>query len=260
MCAALKSLTLVVASQRSGSTLLCRDIESLGGLGVPREYFLKLLKSWKAGIRTLGEKDVVDQIAKGSDRFDPTIGAVKLMVDYAPKIDAIIHQRELLSPKLAVQSFIDWAFTRFERVNLIFLVREDSLDQAISKALWRLSGVSHLGEKSNQSDMRNNIDKALADNERLNQLILKFLPEARASREILEELYQANCGKSLLIRYSVLASDEKRIASTLIDYGRRNGFAPRSNKLTRNLKKIIKENDYKNIKENYERFISSELE
>ena len=71
----LGALTLVLATQRSGSTLLCRDIESLGGLGDPRESFLGLAE--QAERESVSEDDVLKRIARGVTESDPGIGAVK---------------------------------------------------------------------------------------------------------------------------------------------------------------------------------------
>jgi LPS sulfotransferase NodH len=108
MAQELHALTLVLGTQRSGPTLPCRDIASLGGLGSPDEYFPDILgKNVRPG---LSEKDVLERIARGVQDDSPGIGAVKLMVDYASDIDAYIRGGgKPVPPYEAVQNIIDWA-------------------------------------------------------------------------------------------------------------------------------------------------------
>jgi len=101
----IRRLVLVLASQRSGSTLLCRDIESLGGMGVPGEHFLDILGTNERS--DLTEDDVMACIEKGRDRKAPDVAGVKLMVNYAPKIDAYIRGGEQVGSNRALLNIID---------------------------------------------------------------------------------------------------------------------------------------------------------
>lgn len=69
--ATMDALTLVIASQRSGSTLLCRDIESLGGMGAPREHFLDFLPGRRTAEIQATTADVLAGIERVSDPTPP---------------------------------------------------------------------------------------------------------------------------------------------------------------------------------------------
>lgn len=65
------------------------------------------------------------------------------MVNYAPRIDAILQGTQETGAPKALKNILDWATERFARINLVVLVRKDPLDQAISRAVAGLTDIWH---------------------------------------------------------------------------------------------------------------------
>lgn len=249
----LDAITIVVATQRSGSTLLCRDIESLGGMGAPREYFLEILgKNAREG---LTERDVVDLIRKGERPDDPGIGAVKLMVNYAPKIDAMITGGPQVNPIRALENITAWAHANFRHVNLVVLKRENPLDQAISRAVARLTDVWH----KNEGAEKGTGDKEIAP-KALNLAILEALPRVLRENDVIREFARRNAGHCAFIGYETLASDVERSSKIIIEHARANGLTPRKEVAERVLRKIIDDQQSSRIKAGLKQFLERRLD
>lgn len=150
----LMNLTLVFATQRSGSTLLCRDITTLGGLGRAQEHFLPIAQASKRERRMMSESDVIRMLKGGRDREIADTTAVKIMVNYASSVYSCISGNNERSTLKSMQGLLDWAICHFERVNLITLERESLLDQAVSRAMARLTGVFHIIERPGQPSVQ----------------------------------------------------------------------------------------------------------
>lgn len=85
----IKELTIVLASQRSGSTLLCQDVSAIGGLGVPNEYFLKIVGNNKP--KAPSERLVLEAVKKGQDPNRLQAGAIKMMINQASDVASLIN-------------------------------------------------------------------------------------------------------------------------------------------------------------------------
>ncbi|MCA8899613.1 MAG: hypothetical protein KDA53_00010 [Hyphomonas sp.] len=251
----LRAITLVLASQRSGSTLLCRDIESLGGMGAPREYFLDIVgRSARNG---LTEADVLDRIARGVKPEAPGIGAVKLMVSYAPRIDSYIRGAEAVAPQKAVQNIIDWAQERFDRVNLIALVRGNSLEQAISRAVANMTDVWHRHEAGMKDG--NPYAGAKLPTRALNLAILEALPGVIRQTGVIRHIVRANPDLCGLIKYEHLAASLEDSSAQLIAHARKVGFEPTETVATRSLQKLIDKDSTEVFKANFKAFMKRHL-
>ncbi|MDU9006519.1 Stf0 family sulfotransferase [Sedimentitalea todarodis] len=251
----LRAITLVLASQRSGSTLLCRDIESLGGMGAPREYFLDIVgRNTREG---LTEADVLDQIARGVKPDAPGIGAVKLMVSYAPKIDSYIRGAEAVAPQKAVQNIIDWAQERFDRVNLVALVRGNSLEQAISRAVANMTDVWHRHEATTKDgDLYADVK---LPTKALNLAILEALPGVIRQTQVVRRIAKANPDLCWLIKYEHLAASVEDSSAQLITHARKAGFEPTETMASRSLRKLIDKDKTEDFKANFKAFMKRHL-
>lgn len=252
----LRAITLVLASQRSGSSLLCRDIESLGGMGAPREYFLNILgKNAREG---LGEQDVLMQIAQGVLPVDPGIGAVKLMVNYAPQIDAYIRQTQPVGHLQALQNIIDWACGRFDRVNLIALVRINALDQAISRAMAQLTDVWH-----RKAELEAHADPYVGhklEPRRVNMAILEALPGVIRQTEILQRIAARNAQICMMLDYDMLSGSIEESSRQIVGHARKAGFTPRSAVATRRMRKLLNDDRTVEIKAQFKSFLEDPLQ
>ena len=253
----LRGLTLVIASPRSGSSLLCRDINSLGGLGDPKEYFLDGVVRKRQGGAKPSEADVLRMIRCGATEDTPHIGAVKLMVTYAPQVDAAIRNAKPVGPARAVQNIIDWAQDRFDKVNLIALTRQNCLEQAISHAVARMTGVWNRSAKTMKTS--NPYKDVEFDDRQLNRKILEALPRVLTNTEAIERIAERNRQTCLKLNYEELTASMDSVSRRLVAHARRAGFAPQREMAVRQLQKLIDDEMAMTIKMDFRKYLEREL-
>jgi LPS sulfotransferase NodH len=246
----LHSLTLVLSSARSGSTLLCRDLASLGGLGFPREY----LKGFGALARRgpVSEADVLDRAARGVRKDAPGVAALKLMVPQSsPACRAVTGQQ--LPQGESMSRVISWARARFDRVLVVFLVR-NALDQAISNVVARETGVFHSTDTKYDGAP---VEVALAEDE-LNRRILHHLVGVVRNQQILSAVHAEHADLALMLTYEELTGDVEATTRALVSHARAQGFDVRREVVTRNLRKIISGDRSDAIRESFLEFLRTE--
>lgn len=230
-------LTLVLANQRSGSTLLCQDIISLGGLGRPGEYFLKVVGSGKpkpdvtaATIRGLLEQ----QRATGGSG----VAGIKLMVNYAPRIMQYItgDHAKRPEPEAASKAFIDWALQTYDGVNLVVLTRENVINQAISRVIARRTGVYH--SPGAPDTMPDNLF-AQDNPETLSNAILRSAMVVAEERDILLRIARAYPDISLHLTYEEIAASVEMTSARLHEQARRFNMTPHMKVARRKLRKLV---------------------
>ena len=246
----LHSLTLVLSSARSGSTLLCRDIASLGGLGSPREY----LKGFDAQARqgSVSASDVLDRLAKGCLDETPGVAAVKLMVPQAGITYRALAGRRAASPTAAMSGVVTWAREHFDRVLLVFLVR-NVLDQAISRVYSTETGIF----QSTDARFRE-AGGVLPEIEGINQRILAQLGGVLRNRGILHEVLAEHSDIGLLLTYDELTRQVEKTTSKLVDHARAQGFQPHRDVVTRKLTKVISAERSSSVRDSFLEYLKSE--
>jgi LPS sulfotransferase NodH len=227
----LHSVTLVLSSTRSGSTLLCRDIASLGGLGSAREYLLGL--EAESGGSTPTEADVLARVARGVQDEAPGVGAVKLMVPQAAAVAEALTGRSSTNDAAAMSDVVTWARDRFDRVFLVILVR-NALEQAISRVVARETGIYHSKDGASPPDRRQPLDV-----DRTNQLILGALAPVLRHRAALKRVAAEHSDLALLLSYDELSNHVETVTQRLVAHAREQGFEPRTDTVTRKLAKVI---------------------
>ncbi len=131
------SHTIILATQRTGSTLLCSEFSAIGGLGRPGEHLLAWLKSAEAQARlTDAALDALEAEARDTD------GQVghKIMADYLPELAARWSGTADPAPE-AQAAFLGALTRRLGRTAFFRIRRGDRLDQAISRYLAAETGV-----------------------------------------------------------------------------------------------------------------------
>lgn len=229
----LHSLTLVLSSARSGSTLLCRDIASLGGLGAPREYF-KVTKK-RDDIRRRppsSEADVLARVALGVRDEAPGVAGVKLMLPQASVTYSAISGRQL-PPDKAMAGVVEWARERFDRVLLVFLFR-NALDQAISRIVAHATGVFHSTERRPGPG-----DAAVLAIDDMNQRIMSELVAVVRNRDMLAEVLGEHEDIALALTYDEVAGDVDAYTRRLLAHAQAQGFEPQGEAVERVLTKVI---------------------
>ena len=244
------SLTLVLSSARSGSTLLCHDIASLGGLGFPREYMKGFGSA--ADWESVSEADVLDRVARGGRKGAPGVAALKLMVPQAaPTYRAITGQQ--LRPADAMNRMVVWARERFDRVLLVFLVR-NALDQAISSAIAKETGVFH----STDPRFAGGVTEVGIEDDGLNRRILHHLSLIVRNQQILTAVHAEHADLGLMLTYEGLTRDIDTTTQALVATARAQGFEVRREVVTRKLTKIISDDRSAAVRDSFLDFLRSE--
>jgi len=131
--------TLILATQRTGSTLLCSELADIGGLGAPGEHLLDWLRN-RGGQETLTPDRLDALLAPGRDG-DGNVG-LKLMADYLPALaELALGERAPQDPVAAGAAFIDSLAERYGPFAVFRIDREDRFDQALSRYLAVYTGV-----------------------------------------------------------------------------------------------------------------------
>ncbi|WP_133117367.1 Stf0 family sulfotransferase [Paramylibacter kogurei] len=257
----MNKLTLVLATQRSGSTLLCKDMIGLGGLGLPKEHFKRLFgehKKAEAKGNPLprSEKDIVDFLREnGCSDDNPDVAGVKLMVGQSPMLCNFLGLPTSKDKSVTMQSVIDWAYANFDAVNLVVIIRESVLDQCISRAVARSTSVYHHRDTKRMKDVDPYEGKEL-DLDALNQMIIDLIPRVAKDNEVLHQIAKNNAGRALLVDYDYLAQHPNEAQQKLFDHAVANGFTPKKNQFDRILRKLIDKSKSQEIRASFEKFAS----
>lgn len=129
--------TIILATQRSGSTLLCSELEGIGGLGRPGEHVLAWLEE-NPDADAMPSATLAALLSAGRD----ATGAVglKLMADYAPRLAALLGHGGA-EEAAAVAAMLRGFETRFGPTAVFRIRREGIFDQALSSYLAVSTGI-----------------------------------------------------------------------------------------------------------------------
>ncbi|MEZ0578828.1 hypothetical protein [Nocardioides sp. MH1] len=244
----LHSLTLVLSMQRSGSTLLGRDIESLGGLGIPREHLRGLDKQ----SRPPSESDVLRRLGDGVDEADPGVTGLKLQVHQVRSVCRAVTGGQVDGTAEAAAAVVDWAFARFDRVFLVVLVR-NALDTAISQVVVKETGTF----LSTKPALRE-AGAPLPVIEDVNRRILDELQKVLRQRAALQAVATEYADSALLVTYEQLTTELERTTERIIEHARAQSFEPREAHVTRTLEKLISAEQSETLREGFLDFLRTE--
>lgn len=245
----LHSLTLVLSTQRSGSTLLGRDIESLGGLGTPREHFQTLANEHPD---VLTEAVVWERLGRGVDESAPGVAGVKVQVNQVRYLAEALTGRRPTDAVAATTTIIDWFQERFDRVLLIILVR-NAVDTAISRVFVKETGT-YLSSKPRPGA---GSGPAASPAER-NVNILEELATVSRHRSTLRTVAAHYSDLALLLTYDELTANVEQATRHLLDHAARFGFTPRSETVTRTLTKLIDVEEAAAVRESFLDYLRTE--
>ncbi|WP_165775627.1 Stf0 family sulfotransferase [Paramylibacter kogurei] len=260
----MKKLILILATQRSGSTLLCRDIEGLGGVGVPREHLLPMVRAdrpaFNAGRKMKANNETVMeslQLGLGSEN-QTDVGSVKLMVSYAPQVYQNISGKLIEDRAEAMQEIINWTRNQFEHVALVSIVRKSIMDQAISRSMARVTDVFHhrspKGKQETDPYAKTKIDRAL-----LNRNILDNLTLVRELQSDLLSVIKNNKSDILNINYDTLSRNADYCQKKLYDHLVSNNITPENKRAKRYLRKLIDTDRSEKIKSDFFEYLLGEM-
>jgi len=141
-----KHSLMILSTQRSGSTLLCRDIAGLNSIGSPDEYFLPLLASKKS------DSARIDKFLRSGNKFNSDYYAINLMYNYLHQFGAWVATGKFncggRNRKSDALYAIDFFNNNFDNKIFVYIERTSLFDQALSRYRSHKSNVFHLTSSS----------------------------------------------------------------------------------------------------------------
>lgn len=216
------SITIVLATQRSGSSLFCDDLTSLGGYGRITESFVPWLVS--NGVqKRLPVAEFIDAIARSRDGRG--VYGTKLMADYLPRLGRSIldeGQGEAKDPLELSLTFLSKLDVLFGDAVYYRLRRESLIDQAISRYLSLATGHVHTtqGEKmyAIAEQGRISTDKAIAQMDPYR--IITLADKIERENRFLDRVVAALPRKVLDIDYDHLVSHPQEVYRDVIAHAK----------------------------------------
>jgi len=185
---------VILATQRSGSTMLCKDVHSLEVLGSPDEHFWPLLQ--KHDPNKTGE-DFLQSFLINGNTTNSDYYSIKLMYDYLHKFGFWVSDRTLpfdqnteYYRKYAINFFLE----NFDDVKFVYLTRKNKFEQALSHYRAVKTSVFHLVDNK---EIRNvNITNPMNENQLLesidvnlfDRLYNKATNEDQKLKELIDEM------------------------------------------------------------------------
>ena len=128
---------LVVGVQRSGTSLLCEAIKSVGLAGIPEEYFLKIVEPhW---METRGDADVRSYINEAIVKGTSANGVFGAKIMWNTFCDLVRIAKEL--PELSMRHEREVIDALFGDTTYIWIRRRDKVRQAVSWAKAAQTGI-----------------------------------------------------------------------------------------------------------------------
>lgn len=236
-----KKALVILSTQRSGSTMLCQDIKSLGVLGTPDEHFWRVLNK-KEG--TTGDQ-LVNYFTSSGNYHNSDFYSIKLMYSHLDMFGFWISDRVLdkeTNPntyrKLALQFFLE----KFDNVTFIYIQRNNKFEQALSHYRAAKTKLWHIFEsKADKNKHLNGINEhQLLDNINIKQFNRLYNRTCSQDRDLQRFI------KKQGIDYLPLVYEDirKDYPNYLLDIGEKAGVKLDINSLgERKIKKIIS-NDF----------------
>ncbi len=165
---------VIVSTQRSGSSFLCRLLELTGRLGAPGEHFLPYFRLYEQGerIHVTNKFDAIhaleDILKNGSKRQN--VCGIKLMWNYFYFVSG------LLNATLGVSSDKS-LFEVFNNIKIINLRRRNILRQAISQIKAKQTGIYHLTGGENFENIKKQMSRVRYDEKEILDTITNIRKE-----------------------------------------------------------------------------------
>jgi hypothetical protein len=242
-------LCLVVSSQRSGSTLLCKDLQYLGNMGQPDEHlwpFDDKNITCPADIRTIIRMG-------GCLPQEPDNAGLKVMINYLPVIARVLNYHFRLPPGRpremsilqredyyfeAARKFIDWSLYTYEKLTLFILVRENILDQAISRLVARNSGIYQANVGTHDHPVHQAWLDGL-DSRTVNIQILDILVTLLSEQRILQRLQAHFSEICCPVEYGMLATQPDEVIKKMEAYANSRDVQLLRRGINRTTKKVV---------------------
>jgi len=144
----MKKQLIILSTQRSGSTMLCDDIQGTGQLGYPSEYFIDTIEKFVANKNT-SELSSSFYSAIKNGKSNNGIESMKIMSNQIFVIGEIISKISN-DKEEALNCFYKYISSGY----IILLERKDKVAQAVSRILARQRKIYHLVDKNSNEELR----------------------------------------------------------------------------------------------------------
>jgi len=137
------------------------------------------------------------------------------------------------------------------------LVRENCLDQAISRAVASATNIWHRNEKAVKGkDIYADVN---VPTKALNMEILTSLPVTVRQNQAIRQIVRDTGPMSKLITYENLAASVEETSELICKHAVANGFTPARDLAKRSLRKLIDEDRSKEIKAHFRQFMQRHM-
>ena len=224
----INTFCLVLSAQRSGSTLFCRKLANIGGLGVPDEYALKLIRS------NLKITDETFQQSLEEYSYKSIQGnscGLKIMLDYSHKlISHLIPSTRTLRPGESrldcvqeISNFIDYLEVNFDKTAFFILSRRNCVELAVSRASSIYNGKEKRHNLAGKNLFADDFLE-ITDESFVFDKILDRLPKAIREISLLTEVAEKISSKAIHIQYEDLINEEDCVTTKITKYLTRRGI------------------------------------
>ena len=208
-----KSKIIIVATQRSGSTMICDDLRGTGQLGWPTEIYDNLMNQGPLSTQELhlAYTSQINHVTTTNN-----ICAFKIMANQLDFINTLHRKLSALSPnyhsnyELIKKIYADAIWVKVER--------KDKVRQAISRLLALHTDVYHLAENNNNLK---DIGKLIHEKKQLDHseayysfaVVHDEIEKINAEGAILEEFFSAIGESPITINYETAIHDRSYITA-----------------------------------------------
>lgn len=239
-----KNALVILATQRSGSTLLCSDIAKLKCLGTPNEHFLAISQQ-----ENKYDPELVAKFMKNCNEHDSDFFAIKLMQNYLHEFSAWIQNKKPPTSPLERKELQLGLFTalqeRFDKVHYILLERESLFDQALSRYKAQRSNIYHMKHEGGViTGFDGNKDKPATEELDMEQFLQASFGLHREKRELRQLCKEANINLHAITYDEVVNS----YPNYLIDFVKSIGIEQNITPAIREFKKVIKRSETQDAK------------
>ena len=239
-----KHFIVIFASQRTGSTLFCSDLNSIG-LGDPQEWGNRIYRRPHGKLNPDFSFQGLYQYCRSETEVGE-IFALKTMVDYTPEfVWAINPGLNGLSPHTDEDHHVEVMKLFFQKLKEDFasvipfvVTRDEILDCAISNAVSVMSNVHGSGQ-SRYREFVGQGGYSTLDFNRVVQSTLEFLPKVYRENRILHKLKDDFPDGCLHVEYTDLANNPEGVFLEVSNYLTQYGIKLKSDSFNRKSKKIV---------------------
>lgn len=134
---------ILCSSQRSGSTMIVEDMRNSNVLGNPEEYFIK----WQEFDSSVNVDAEINQLFQQGSKDD--VFSVKIMANQVKKVNSALKKSSNYSSIIDLFNDASWVYIR----------RNDSVKQAVSRYIASVTKVNHAIDESGDNHFAGNLLK-----------------------------------------------------------------------------------------------------